>query len=72
MSEINYDGLAEPGWRGSQWIEGKNGYAHWEKLTPTQQDYLKKTYAAQSPQEKVYLRDVVIAAIDAYQSAILL
>lgn len=72
MGQINYDGLAELGWRGSQWINGKNGYAHWEKLTPAEQADLKKTYAAQSPEEKAYLRDVVIAAIDAYQSAVLL
>lgn len=69
---INYEGLAELGWRGSQWINGKNGYKHWEKLTPTEQAKLKQAYADQPPEEKAYLRDVVIAAIDAYCAAVLI
>ena len=68
---MNYGGLAELGWRGSQWINGKNGYKHWEQLTPTEQAELKRAYAAQPPEEKAYLCNVVIAAIDAYQSAVL-
>jgi hypothetical protein len=42
VTKMNYDGLAELGWRGSQWVNGKNGYAHWEKLTPAEQADLKK------------------------------
>ena len=67
----NYDGLAELGWRGSQWIEGWNGYAHWERLTPAQQATLRSEWATKTPEERAYLRDVVVAAIDAYQSAVL-
>lgn len=69
---INYDGLAQLGWNASQWIEGKNGYKHWEQLTPAQQAALRAEWAAKTPEEKAYLRDVVIGAIDAYQSAALI
>lgn len=69
--ETNYDGLAELGWRGSQWIDGRNGYKHWERLTDKEQTALRSEWAAKTPEERAYLRDVVIAAIDAYCSAVL-
>jgi hypothetical protein len=71
MSEINYNGLAELGWTASQWINGKNGYKHWDQLTSAEQAELRREWAAKSPEEKAYLRDIVVAAIDAYQSAVL-
>lgn len=72
MSGTNYDGLAELGWNGSQWINGKNGYKHWEQLAPEEQAQLRSEWAAKSPEEKAYLRDIVIAAIDAYCAAVLI
>jgi hypothetical protein len=69
---MNYDSLAQLGWNASQWINGKNGYKHWERLTPAEQAELRQAWDAKSPEEKAYLRDIVMAAIDAYQSAVLL
>lgn len=71
MSETNWDGLAELGWRGSQWVNSKNGYKHWERLSPSEQAELRSRWAALTIEERAQFRDVVIAAIDAYCSAVL-
>lgn len=67
----NYDGLAELGWRGTRTINGKNGYYDWEKLTDEEKQRLDLQWVDLPASAKQYLRDVVIAAIDAYQSAVL-
>jgi hypothetical protein len=68
----NYDGLAELGWRGTRTVNGMNGYYNWEKLDDAQKQMLNLQWNELPASAKQYLRDAVIAAIDAYQSAVLL
>lgn len=68
----NYDGLAKLGWRGTRTIRGLNGYYDWEKLTDIEQQALNLQWEELPTSAKLYLRDAVVATIDAYQSAVLL
>jgi hypothetical protein len=72
MGEINYDGLAELGWRGTRTIRKMNGYYDWEKLSDVEKQALNIQWSELPSSAKTYLRDAVVAAIDAYQSAVLL
>lgn len=68
---INFEGLAELGWRSTQTINGMNGYYDWEKLDGVHKQMLDLRWKELPASAKTYLQDAVIAAIDAYQSAVL-
>lgn len=68
---MNYDNLTRLGWTATQTVEGMNGYYDWEKMNDTQKQILDLHWRAMPDGDKAYLRAVVIAAIDAYCSAVL-
>lgn len=70
--KINYKGLAELGWRGTQTIRGLNAYHDWERLTPGERDNLALLWTAVPDAEKDRLEMMAIAICDAYQPAVLI
>lgn len=84
MSQINYDGLAELGWRGTKTLPNTNmgshgdrridlnGYHDWERLTDVQKQMLDLEWEQLSNKEKRMFHDAAIAICDAYVSAALL
>jgi hypothetical protein len=71
MGQTNYDGLAELGWRGTRTINGKNGYYDWERLSDVEKQRLNVQWAKLPRNSKLYLRNAIVAAIDAYSATVL-
>lgn len=71
MSEFNWEGLAELGWRANQILRYKlNGYWHWDQLTSEEKQQLQIMWKSLPPDERKRYTKAAEAVANAYVAAV--